>query len=204
MKYEWKKNEKEYYGVKQEPVLVTVPKQSFIMIQGKGNPNDTIFSEKVSALYSLAYGIKMGYKKSVKELPTEFDDFAVYPLEGIWKGGNTDSELVKENLEYTIMIKQPEFITKEMVDTALDSVKKKKPSPYLSEIYFDTIDSETCVQVLHIGTYDDEPATFNKMDEFAEENGLERCEEVHREIYLNNANRVSSDKLKTIIRYKVK
>lgn len=204
MKYEWKKNEKEYYGVKQEPVLVTVPKQSFIMIQGKGNPNDTIFSEKVSALYSLAYGIKMGYKKSAKEIPTEFDDFAVYPLEGIWKGGNTDSELVKENLEYTIMIKQPEFITKEMVERAIENVKKKKTSHYLDEINFDTIDSETCVQVLHIGTYDDEPATFNKMDKFTEENGLKRCEEVHREIYLNNANRVSSDKLKTIIRYKVK
>lgn len=204
MKYEWKKNEKEYYGVKQEPVLVTVPKQSFIMIQGKGNPNDTIFSEKVSALYSLAYGIKMGYKKSVKVLSAEIDDFAVYPLEGLWKGGNTDSELNKENLEYTIMIKQPEFITKEMVETAIENVKKKKPSLYLDEIYFDTLDSETCVQVLHIGTYDDEPATFNKMDKFTEENGLKRCEEVHREIYLNNANRVSSDKLKTIIRYKVK
>lgn len=204
MKYEWKKNEKELYGVKQEPVFVTVPKQSFIMIQGKGNPNDTKFSEKVSALYSLAYGIKMGYKKSVKKLPTEFDDFAVYPLEGIWKGGNTDSELVKENLEYTIMIKQPEFITKEMVERAIENVKKKKPSHYLDEIYFDTIDSETCVQVLHIGTYDDEPATFTKMDNFAEENGVKRCAVVHREIYLNNANRVSSDKLKTIIRYKVK
>lgn len=202
MKYEWKKNEKELYGVKQEPVFITVPKQSFIMIQGKGNPNDKTFSEKVSALYSLAYGIKMGYKKSAKD--TEIDDFAVYPLEGVWQGGSADGELVKENLEYTIMIKQPEFITKEMVATALDSVKKKKPSPYLDEIYFDTLDSETCVQVLHVGTYDEEPTTFNKMDKFAEENGVKRCAVVHREIYLNNANRVSADKLKTIIRYKVK
>lgn len=202
MKYEWKKNEKELYGVKQEPVFITVPKQSFIMIQGKGNPNDKTFSEKVSALYSLAYGIKMGYKKSAKD--TEIDDFAVYPLEGVWQGGSADGELVKENLEYTIMIKQPEFITKEMVANVLDSVKKKKPSKYLDEIYFDTLDSETCVQVLHVGTYDEEPTTFNKMDKFAEENGVKRCAVVHREIYLNNANRVSSDKLKTIIRYKVK
>lgn len=202
MKYEWKKKEKELYGVKQEPVFITVPKQSFIMIQGKGNPNDKTFSEKVSALYSLAYGIKMGYKKSTKD--AEIDDFAVYPLEGVWQGGSDDGELVKENLEYTIMIKQPEFITKEMVATALDSVKKKKPSSYLDEIYFDTLDSETCLQVLHVGTYDEEPTTFNKMDKFAEENGVKRCAVVHREIYLNNANRVSSDKLKTIIRYKIK
>lgn len=196
MKYEWKKNEKDLYGAKQTPVLVNVPKQNYIMISGKGNPNDEEFSEKVSALYALAYGIKMGYK-------SEIQDFSIYPLEGIWKGGMTDTELIKENLEYTIMIKQPDFITRETVESSLEKVKKKKPSLPLDEIFFDTIEGETCIQVLHTGSYDDEPESFKKLDEFAAQYGLKRTEDQHREIYLNNANRVLKSKLKTILRYKV-
>lgn len=205
MKYEWKKSEKDLYGAKSAVALVNVPRQNFIMIQGKGNPNDKEFSDKVSALYSLAYGIKMNYKSMAAGSisPDNIQDYSVYPLEGVWTGGMTDSGLIKENLEYTIMIKQPDFITKEMVDSALIKVKKKKTSPLLDEIFFDTSKEETCIQILHTGSYDDEPISFRKLDEFATHNTLKRSEKWHREIYLNNANRVSPDKLKTILRYSV-
>lgn len=82
MKYEWRRQEKQLYGAKTTPVLVTVPTQSCIMINGEGNPNDTDFSNRVSALYSVAYAVKMAYKKTAKG---EYDDFAVYPLEGVWQ-----------------------------------------------------------------------------------------------------------------------
>lgn len=106
MKYEWKKQEKELYKVKKEPGVISVPKQKFIMIQGKGNPNDEDFQSRVGALYSLAYGIKMYYKsEAAKGVPmSECSDFSVYPLEGVWRK-SVGTELIKEKLEYTIMIR---------------------------------------------------------------------------------------------------
>ena len=204
MKYEWKKLEKDLYGAKQFPALITVPMQKYIMISGKGNPNDEDFSNRVGALYSLAYAIKMGYKASVTntQVAKEVNDFAVYPLEGVWKK-KQEGELVKEDLEYTIMIRQPDFITERMVSEALEKVKKKKPNPLYGEIYFDNMQDGKCIEMLHIGAFDDEPASFEKMEQFAEENGLKRAESCHREIYLNNAKRVERSKLKTILRFSV-
>ena len=201
MKHEWKKQEKELYGVKTKPVLLDVPSQKFIMISGRGNPNDTAFSDKVGALYSLAYAIKMGYKSA--STTSEISDFAVYPLEGIWKLIE-GTELIKDNLEYKIMIRQPDFITKEMVEKALEKVRIKKPNPLYEEIRFDTMTDGKSIQILHVGSYDDEPASFQMMDAFLQAHGLERFEDCHREIYLNNANRTEKSKLKTILRYKVK
>lgn len=200
MKYEWKKQEKELYGVKTIPVIVNVPMQNFIMIRGKGNPNGGDFSDRVSALYSLAYAIKMGYK-SVAKL-NEINDFSVYPLEGIWNQIE-DKELVKEKLEYTIMIRQPDFITEDMVHTALKRVKVKKPNPLYEEIYFHTMQKGKWVEVLHVGAYDDEPASFEKMDEFIKKNELRPTMNYHREIYLNNAKKTAKSNLKTILCYEV-
>ena len=128
MKYEWKKQEKEFYGAKKSPSLVTVPAQNYIMISGKGNPNDIDFSNRVSALYSLAYAIKMAYKATA--IQNEFDDFTVFPLEGIWQKIE-ETELVKENLEYTIMIRQPDFMCEDMVNVALERVN---PILYLTKL----------------------------------------------------------------------
>lgn len=201
MKYEWKKHEKDLYVTKDSPVLLQVDKQQFIMISGKGNPNNADFSNRVSVLYALAYAIKMDYKKSVSK-EDDITDFTVYPLEGVWDL-QEGSELIKDNLLYTIMIRQPDVITKDMVDAALQKVKAKKPNPLYEEIRFDTITEGKCIQVLHIGSFDDEPASFKKLDEFASENHLKRTKKTHREIYLNNANRVEKNKLKTILRYTV-
>ena len=205
MKYEWKKHDKELYGAKKIPALIVVPEQNYIMISGKGNPNNVDFSNRVATLYSLAYAVKMGYKATAAKTNSQskIDDYTVYPLEGIWKALQ-DTELVKENLEYTIMIRQPDFISEEMVRTALERVKVKKPTPLLDEVRFDTMKDGKCIEILHIGAFDDEPASFEKMEQFAEANHLERVENYHREIYLNNANRTERNKLKTILRYSVR
>ena len=202
MKYEWKKNEKYLYGVKQKPQLIEVPSAYYIMIKGEGNPNKSDFSNRVSALYSLAYGIKMLFKNMEKE-ELEYSDFTVFPLEGIWEKSD-DEEFDKNKLKYTIMIKQPYFITKEIVELAFEKVKKKKPNELYDEVSFDSIESKKAIQILHIGSFDTEIESFEKLDNFASEMNLERSEKLHTEIYLNNKNRTAEDKLKTILRYTVK
>ena len=202
MKYEWKKNEKYLYGVKQKPKLIDVPSAYYIMIKGEGNPNESDFSNRVSALYSLAYGIKMLFKNMEKE-ELEYSDFTVFPLEGIWEKSD-DDEFDKNKLKYTIMIKQPYFITKEIVELAFEKVKKKKPNELYDEVSFDCIESKKAIQILHIGSFDTEIESFEKLDNFANEMNLERSEKFHTEIYLNNKNRTAEDKLKTILRYNVK
>ena len=202
MKHEWKKHEKDLYGVKQSPRIVDIPMQQFIMIEGKGNPNDKEFSDKVSALYSLAYSIKMIYKNTIST--NEISDYTVYPLEAIWNDIGDTQQLDKNQLEYTIMIRQPDVITKDIVFNALERLKIKKPNSLYEQIFFDTMQDAKSIEVLHIGAYDDEPISFQKMNLLAEENGLVRSTNYHREIYLNNANRVLKSKLKTILRYCVK
>ena len=200
MKYEWRKAEKSLYGVRASPKVVEVPQQSFIMLDGMGNPNLPGFTEEVSALYALAYAIKMDYKKS--HTNQEIQDFTVYPLEGIWQQ-KEQGELVKEELIYTIMIAQPSFISKEMVKEALEKVKVKKPNAHYEKIRFETIKEGKCLTMLHLGSFDSEPLSFAKMDAFCKKNSLNRRFPFHREIYLNNLNRTSPDKLKTILRYQV-
>lgn len=214
MKLEWRKHEKEIYNIKKVPILLDVCTQNFIMIDGKGNPNDEEFSEKVSALFSLAYAIKMDYKKShqVKDLDTdEITDYVVYPLEGIWKVSQDNStnntccnEFDKNNLEYTIMIRQPDFITENDFKSSVDKVAKKKPNIFYKDIYFDSMTDGNSVNILHVGSYDEEFSSFEKMDLFCKENGLTKKYDWHREIYLNNSNRTEESKLKTILRYCIK
>ena len=202
MKYEWKKNEKNLYGVKQKPQLIEIQSAYYIMIKGEGNPNESDFSNRVSALYSLAYGIKMLFKNMEKE-ELEYSDFTVFPLEGIWEKSD-DEEFDKNKLKYTIMIKQPYFITKKIFELAFEKVKKKKPNELYDEVSFDCIESKKAIQILHIGSFDTEIESFEKLDNFANEMNLERSEKLHTEIYLNNKNRTAEDKLKTILRYNVK
>lgn len=101
------------------------------------------------------------------------------------------------------MIRQPDFISEEMVNEALGMVRIKKPNPLLEEIHFETMQNGLCVEVLHVGAFDNEPVSFEKMDQFSAAHGLRRSESYHREIYLSNANRVEKSKLKTILRYSV-
>ena len=202
MKLEWKKQDKEIYGVKTKPCVIDIPAQKYIILSGNGNPNDKIFSDKVAALFSVAYKIKLAYK-ALAEKSNEITDYTVYPLEGIWSMASEKEDLVKEELQYCIMIRQPDFITTEMFDNTLETVKKKKNIPYLTDISFETICDGRCIQVLHKGAFDDEPASFKIMDNYCLEHRYMRMGKEHREIYLNNANRTKKANLKTILRYKV-
>jgi len=205
MKHEWRKHEKELYLPKAKPQLLTVPKQQFLMINGKGNPNGEGFAEKIGVLYSLAYGIRMMPKTGYT--PDGYFEYTVYPLEGIWdlteKGKKLDA-LDKEELLYTIMIRQPDFVTKAVFEEALKNVQKKKPHPLLDDVVFDSMEEGLSVQMLHVGPYDTEPETFRKMETFMEDNQLGKVTKAHREIYLSDFRKVEASKLKTVLRYKVK
>lgn len=207
MKYESKKNESEFYKVSKKPAIVTVPKQNLITISGEGDPNKEPFSKKIGTLYSVAYPIKMGFKNSFKAAPGKhapdgFDDFTVFPLEGVWSSHVLDPTR-KDQFIYTIMIRQPYFVTEDMVGEALDKAKKKNDNPLLDEVKFETIEDGLCVHMLHIGPFDDEPASFEKMIEFTETEGLKRIGWEHREIYLGDFRKSKPENLKTILRFKV-
>ena len=204
MKYEWRRQEKTLYGVKQAPVIVEVPKQKFIVVKGKGSPNEVDFSDRISALYSLAYAIKTLFKDVMKnKTDNDITDYAVYPLEGLWEKVNV-AEFDKNKLEYTLMIKQPAFITQEIFTKALENIKKKKPNALYDEMSFREIEEGKSIQILHAGSYDDEPKSFEQMNEFARKHDLTRIGDFHKEIYLSNKNRTSEEKQKTILRYSVK
>lgn len=205
MKYEWRKQEKDLYVPKQKPEIVTVPEQKFFMINGKGNPNNEEFAEKIGVLYSLAYAIRMMPKQGYT--PEGYFEYTVYPLEGIWdltEEGRKLDTLNKDELLYTIMIRQPDFVTKDIADKAFENVRKKKPHPLLNDVTFGTIEDGLSVQMLHVGSYDNEPQSFELMKEFIEKNNLERVFLQHREIYLSDARKVEPEKLKTVLRYIVK
>lgn len=205
MKHEWRKQEKKLYVPKQSPELITVPEQKFFMISGKGNPNSEEFSKRIEVLYSLAYSIRMMPKQGYT--PEGYFEYTVYPLEGLWdltEEGRRLDILNKDELLYTIMIRQPDFVTKGIVDRAFEIVRKKKPHPLIDEVSFDTIKDGLSVQMLHIGPYDDEPQTFKEMKEFIEENHLEITTLKHREIYLSDSRKVEPAKAKTVLRYMVK
>lgn len=205
MKYEWRKQEKNLYIPKQKPELVTIPEQKFFMIKGQGNPNDAEFAEKIGVLYSLAYAVRMMPKKGYT--PDGYFEYTVYPLEGIWdltEEGRKLDTLNKDELLYTIMIRQPDFVTNEVVERAFENVEKKKPHPFLNDVTFGTDQDDLAVQMLHVGPYDDEPQSFELMNEYTKNNNLERTSLQHREIYLSDFRKVESAKLKTVLRYKVK
>lgn len=205
MKHEWRKHEKNLYVPKQKPELIYVPEQKFLMIDGEGNPNNNEFSERVKVLYSLPYVIRMMPKRGYT--PEGYFEYTVYPLEGLWdlteKGRKLD-RLNKDELLYTIMIRQPDFVTEEVVDKAFEIARKKEPHSLLDKVYFGTIEDGLSVQMLHIGPYDTEPQSFEMMKKFIEENNLEIKTLRHREIYLSDARKVEPAKLKTVLRYTVR
>jgi len=198
MKYEWKKQEKALYLPNDTPMLITVPKQKFFAIKGKGNPNEPDFTERIGVLYSLAYAVRMMPKSGF--IPDGYFEYTVYPLEGVWENSDVYD---KKSYIYTIMIRQPDFVTEDVVEKAFESVKRKKPHPFLTQAYFCEIEDGLSVQIMHTGDYDDEPRSFTKMQEFMAKNNLVRGTDNHREIYLNDVNKVEREKLKTVLRYSV-
>lgn len=204
MKHEWRKKEKKYYFPKDKPEIVNMEKFKFIQIKGSGNPNSEEFSEKVGVLYSIAYAIKMMPKKDIT--PEGYFDYTVYPLEGMWgldEEGRKKETFDKNHLVYNIMIRQPKFVTKDVFDLAMDITKKKKFNKYLDEVEFGEINEGMCVQMMHVGPFDEEYRTFEIMKEFCHNNKLFLRDKSHREIYISDFRKTSQEKLKTVLRYMV-
>ncbi|MEW9123114.1 MAG: GyrI-like domain-containing protein, partial [Thermotaleaceae bacterium] len=176
---------KNLYLPKKTPGILTVPPINFIMIDGEGDPNGEAFALATAALYSLSYQVKMSYKS--KDVPRDYYPYTVFPLEGIWdlidtSRPNTD----KKNFSYKIMIRQPDFLTAELFERFIKEVQQKKPNPYLSKVEYGTITEGLCCQMLHMGSYDDEPESFRKMEDYCNDNGYRRISHKHREIYLSD------------------
>ena len=207
-KYEWKKKEKNLYLPKAKPEIIDIPSFKFFTLEGKGNPNDEFFADYVGALYSLSYGVKMSYKKGIE--PKGFYDYIVYPLEGVWdltEKGREEFEkgfINKSELLFKLMIRQPDFVDEAYAKFIIEEVKKNKPNALLNDVKFEEIEEGKVVQMLHVGSYDSEVESFKIMEEFVKESGFERVEKLHKEIYLSDARKVEAEKLKTILRFKVK
>lgn len=207
-KYEWKKKEKNLYQPKSKPEIIDIPSFKFFTLEGKGNPNDEFFADYVGALYSLSYGVKMSYKKGIE--PKGFYDYIVYPLEGVWdltEKGREDYKkgfINKEELLFKLMIRQPDFVDEAYAKFIVEEAKKNKPNALLNDVKFEEIEEGKVVQMLHVGSYDSEVESFKIMEEFVKESGFERAEKLHKEIYLSDARKVEAEKLKTILRFKVK
>jgi hypothetical protein len=206
MKHEWRKQEKKVYTPKNKPEVITIPEFKFFTIKGEGNPNSESFQEHIGVLYSLSYAIKMSPKKGLE--PKGFFDYTVYPLEGIWDikeeaRKNYNGALNKDDLVFTLMIRQPDFVDDSYAQQMMEITKKNKPHEFLDKVKFKKIADGRCIQMMHLGSYDDEPASFQLMEEFAEQMDLKRKSKVHREIYLSDFRKVPKEKLKTVLRFQV-
>jgi hypothetical protein len=206
MAYDWKKNEKQFYLPKSEPVRIDVPAFRFFTVQGSGNPNDEAFGAYIQVLYALSYAVKMSPKKGLA--PEGYFDYTIYPLEGVWDISdkakqNPSAKLDKNELVFKLMIRQPDFVTPDYALQTLERVKKSKPHPLLDTVLFESIQDGPCVQMLHVGSYDNEPENFRLMEAFASDNGWKRASKIHREIYLSDARKTDPKKLKTVLRFKL-
>ena len=204
MKYEWKKHEKALYLPKAVPAPVTVPEHAFFMIRGEGNPNGEAFLEAIGVLYALSYAVKMLPKKG--DAPEGYYEYAVFPLEGVWDTAEPmlpGEALNKDALRYTLMIRQPDFVTDELAERILAATSRKKPHPLYASASFGHWNDGVCVQMLHVGPYDDEPVSFNMMQAYCAEHGLRRASDSHREIYLSDARKTDPARLKTVLRFGV-
>jgi hypothetical protein len=195
MKYEWRKAEKELYLPKEKPVIVTVPKHKFFAVKGAGDPNKPEFAERLGALYTLSYAVRMMPKTGF--VPPGFYEYAVFPLEGLWEGtGGSD----KDKYEYNIMIRQPDFVDAAITERAMAAASKKVSAELLAGAFVTEIEDGLSVQMMHAGDYDDETRSFLMMEAFMAENGLTRRGSSHREIYMSDPRKVARDKLRTVLR----
>lgn len=205
MKYEWRKSDKSLYLPKNKPEIIEVPPIKYLMLNGKGNPNDPEFAEAIEALYSVSYGIRMSHKSDT--IPEGYYEYTVFPLEGIWdlEEEARGLEIIqKDKLIYTLMIRQPEFLTEKFAMATIEKIKNKKSNKLLENVRFEILNEGLNLQMMHIGSYDDEVKSFNLMEEFCSSNNLIRTDKTHKEIYISDFRKVETAKLKTVLRFKVK
>lgn len=208
MAFDFKKEYREFYIPKIKPDIVTVPSMNYIAVRGTGDPNleDGEYKQAIGLLYGIAFTIKMS-KKGNHQIDGYFD-YVVPPLEGFWwqDGGDGIDYAHKEKFHWISVIRLPDFVTNDDFLWAVNEATKKKKQDF-SKATFLTVEEGLCVQCMHIGSYDDEPATVAMMHEFMEQQGYEldiTDKRLHHEIYLSDARKVAPEKLKTVIRHPIK
>ena len=212
MAFDYKKEFKEFYLPPRKPQIVHVPKMNFVAVRGKGNPNDECgqYKDALAIQYALSYTIKMS-KKGEHKIDGYFD-FVVPPLEGFWWQEKEGKVLAgfdyadKSSFNWISVIRLPDFVGKNDFEWAKEEASKKKAIDCSKAELF-TLEEGDCVQIMHVGTYDEEPATIKLMDDYAVANGYVldfSAERLHHEIYLSDPRKTPAEKLKTVIRHPVK
>ncbi|MDR1034243.1 MAG: GyrI-like domain-containing protein [Bifidobacteriaceae bacterium] len=204
MKLDFKKSERELYQPKTAPSVVDVPEMQFIMVDGKGDPNTSAeYQSAIEVLYGLSYGIKMSSKHVL--------EYVVPPLEGFWsvaddfRGGGKPI-IDKSKFVWTMFIRQPDLVTPEMFENAKSVLATKKPNLDISKARLETVTEGLCAQILHIGSYDDEPRTTAVLDQFIANSGYHADftnRRRHHEIYLSDPRKTAPERLKTVIRHPI-
>lgn len=208
MAFDFKKEYKDFYLPKNKPAIVNLPPANYIAVRGKGDPNEAggAYKQAIGVLYSVAYTLKMSYKTDHKI--EGFFEYVVPPLEGFWwqedKMGIDFTD--KAAFNWISVIRLPDFITQQDFDWAVETAtQKKKMDCSLAKLM--TIDEGLCVQIMHHGAFDDEPATIALMDAYLAQHGYENdftASRLHHEIYLSDARKVAPEKWKTVIRHPIK
>ena len=208
MSFDFKKEYKEFYMPKNKPGIVSVPGMNYIAVRGQGDPNleGGEYKQAIELLYGIAYTIKMS-KKGDHQIEGYFD-YVVPPLEGFWWQDGIDGVdyAHKESFHWISVIRLPDFVTRDDFGWAVKEAERKKKTDF-SKVEFLTYDEGLCVQCMHIGPYDDEPATVELMHAYMEEQGyvLDITDQrLHHEIYLSDARKTAPEKLKTVIRHPIR
>ena len=215
MPFDFKKEYREFYLPKAKPEIVTVPRANYIAVRGEGDPNEEngAYQRAIGVLYAVAYTLKMS-KRAGHEIDGFFD-YVVPPLEGFWWQERTNAEIDyarkvdygrKSDFRWISVLRLPDFVTKADFDWAVEAAAKKKKLD-CSKAEFLAVDEGLCVQIMHLGSFDDEPESVAKMDAFLRENGYENDlndVRLHHEIYLSDPRRVVVEKRKTVIRHPIK
>ncbi len=207
MAFDFKKEYRAFYLPKNKPEIVTVPAANYIAVRGKGDPNepDGDYQKAIGVLYAVAYTLKMSYKTDYRI--DGFYDYVVPPLEGFWRQEGTDGIDYHNKAAFCwiSVIRLPDFITEKDVEWAVETASMKKKLDCTGAEFL-TVSEELCVQIMHIGPYDNEPETVALMDRFLAENGYRNDfsdARQHHEIYLSDARKVSPEKWKTVIRHPI-
>lgn len=208
MAFDFKKEYKEFYMPKNKPMIVNVPKANYVAVRGTGDPNEEngAYQQAISVLYAVAYTLKMSYKTDYKI--KGFFEYVVPPLEGFWWQENVDgiNYADKASFHWISVIRLPDFVSEEDLAWAIETATKKKKTD-CSSAEFLTMEEGLCVQIMHLGAFDDEPATVAIMDNYIKENGYVNDitnKRLHHEIYLSDARKVVPEKWKTVIRHPIK
>ena len=209
MAYDYKKEAKEFYMPKKTPGIIEIPKMNYLAVRGSGDPNEENgeYKQSIGKLYSIAFTLKMSCKGSYRI--DGFFDYVVPPLEGFWyQDGNKEGidYSRKEAFHFISCIRLPDFITKKDFDLEVKEASKKKNQDF-TDVEFFTVDEGLCVQCMHIGSYDEEPATIERMHRFIQESGYEpdfTSDRLHHEIYLSDPRKCDISRLKTVIRHPIK